>query len=368
MNDLFEGFEGVKLVEAASDPFADFEGVTLVDQAAPAAGGPLSAFRAKLADPKEYERIKKWAAYHGTTPEDPIVARRLTNPLNFPSYSTLMKLAESGDPDEVNRMTPEGNVDGLGLKAALMQFGHAGGIFRRRNDALVSRIAAGQELEVGDTRDIGAQIATGMSGVPRPNLRTFKKIEDMTRAEQDASVPKEIIDLVNQYDTPEAPLDARTRAEAIYAAAKSSATERAQIMEMAKEELDLREELTGKTGGFLEKAGVLAAKGMPTVGYGQTFLVGGALTGGLAGAAGLTAAGVKLAAAIGSGVLGGAVAGADKTSELLKADVDPSTGEVLAEGTDYDDARLRGYGYGAREAASEIATSKVLGVAFKGLD
>ena len=28
-------------------------------------GSPLSAFRAKLADPKEYERIKKWAAYHG---------------------------------------------------------------------------------------------------------------------------------------------------------------------------------------------------------------------------------------------------------------------------------------------------------------
>ena len=120
MNDLFEGFEGVKLVEAASDPFADFEGVTLVDQAAPAAGGPLSAFRAKLADPKEYERIKKWAAYHGMTPEDPIVAQRLTNPLNFSSYSTLNQLRMTGNPDEVNDLTPEGNVAGLGLKAAWM--------------------------------------------------------------------------------------------------------------------------------------------------------------------------------------------------------------------------------------------------------
>ena len=130
-------------------------------------------------------------------------------------------------------------------------------------------------------------------------MRTFKKIEDMTRAEQDASVPKEIIDLVNQYDTPEAPLDARTRAKAIYEAAKSSAMARAKTMEMAKEELALREELTGKTGGFLEKAGVLAAKGLPTVGYGNTFLVGHALTGGSAGAEGLTAAGVKTAAMIG---------------------------------------------------------------------
>ena len=92
MNDLFEGFEGVKLVEAASDPFADFEGVTLVDQTAPAAGDPLSAFRAKLADPKEYERIKRFAGYLGTTPEDTIVAQRLTNPLNFSSYSTLNQL------------------------------------------------------------------------------------------------------------------------------------------------------------------------------------------------------------------------------------------------------------------------------------
>ena len=118
MNDLFEGFEGVKPVEVASDPFADFEGVTPVGHALPAVGDPLSAFRAKLADPKEYERIKKWAGYHGTTPEDPIVAQRLTNTLNFSSYSTLMKLAESGDPDEVNDLTPEGNVAGLGLKAA----------------------------------------------------------------------------------------------------------------------------------------------------------------------------------------------------------------------------------------------------------
>ena len=371
MNDLFEGFEGVKLVEAASDPFADFEGVTLVDQAAPAAGGPLSAFRAKLADPKEYERIKKWAAYHGMTPEDPIVARRLTNPLNFPSYSTLMKLAESGDPEEANRMTPEGNVEGFGLKAAFYQYAHAGGAIRRRNDALVSRIAARQELEVGDTRDIGAQIATGMAGVPRPNLRTFKKIEDMTRAEQDASVPKEIIDLVNQYDTPEAPLDARTRAEAIYAAAKSSAMARAQIMEMAKEELALREELAGNTGGFLgflEKAGVLVAKGMPAVGSGNTFLVGSALTGGIAGAAGLTAAGVKTAAMIGSGVLGGAVSGVDKTTKLLSADINPDTGKVEKAGTDYDDARLRGYAYGAFEAATEVLLDKILGAVFKGAD
>ena len=124
MNDLFEGFEGVKPVEVASDPFAGFEGVTPVGHALPAAGDPLSAFRAKLADPKEYERIKRFAGYLGTTPEDPIVAKRLTNDPNFSSYSTLMKLAESGDPEEANRMTPEGNVDGSGLKAAFYQFGH----------------------------------------------------------------------------------------------------------------------------------------------------------------------------------------------------------------------------------------------------
>ena len=351
MNDLFEGFEGVKPVEAASDPFADFEGVTPVGQALPAVGDPLSAFRAKLADPKEYERIKRFAGYLGTTPEDPIVAERLTNPLNFSSYSTLNQLKTTGNVDEVNRMTPEGNVDGLGLKAALTQFGHAGGVLRRRNDALVSRIAAGQELEVGDTRDIGAQIATGMAGVPRPNLRTFKKIEDMTRAEQDATVPKEIVDLVNQYDSPEAPLDARTRAKAIYEAAKSSATAREQTMEMAAEELALREELTGKSDGFMNSLGVLAAKGMPTVGYGQTFLVGGAI-GGPAGA---------FAAAT-------AVSGADKTSELLTADINPDTGEMEKQGTDYDTARVRGYAYGAFEAASEQFTGKVLGTALKGLD
>ena len=351
MNDLFEGFEGVKPVEAASDPFAGFEGVTPVDQAAPAAGDPLSVFRAKLADPKEYERIKRFAGYLGTTPEDPTVAQRLTNPLNFSSYSTLNQLKTTGNVDEVNDLTPEGNVAGLGLKAALTQFGHAGGVLRRRNDALVGRIAAGQELEVGDTRDIGAQIATGMAGAPRPNLRTFKKIEDMTRAEQDATVPKEIVDLVNQYDTPEAPLDARTRAKAIYEAAKSSATAREQTMEMAAEELALREELTGKSDGFMNSLGVLAAKGMPTVGYGQTFLVGGAL-GGPAGA---------FAAAT-------AVSGADKTSELLTADINPDTGEVEKQGTDYDDARTRGYAYGAFEAASEQFTGKVLGGIFRGAD
>lgn len=367
MNDLFEGFEGVKPVEAASDPFAGFEGVKPVE-AAPAAGDPVSAFRAKLADPKEYARIKRWADYLGMTPEDPIVQQRLTNPLNFSTYSTLNQLKTTGNLDEVNDMTPEGNAAGTGLRAALTQFGHAGGIFRRRNDALVSRIAAGQEMEVGDTRDPTAQLATGMAGAPRPNLRTFKKLEDMTRAEQDATVPKEIVDLVNQYDTPEAPLDARTRAEAIYAAAKSSATAREQTMEMAAEELALREELTGKSDGFLNSAGILAAKGMPTVGYGNTFLVGGALAGGLGTAAGLAAGGVKLAATIGSGVLGGLVAGADKTSELLTADINPDTGEVDKQGTDYDDARLRGYAYGAFESSTEILTGKVLGVAFKWLD
>ena len=329
---------------------------------------PVSAFRAKLTDPKEYARIKRWAGYLGTTPEDPIVQQRLTNPMGFRDYSTLMQLQTTGNTDEVNDLTPEGNAAGTGLKAALMQFGHAGGIFRRRNEALVSRIAAGQELEVGDTRDPSEQLAKGMAGMPRPNLRTFKKIEDMTRAEQDATVPKEIVELVNQYDTPEAPLDAKTRAEAIYAAAQSSAMARAQTREMAAEELALREELTGKTDGFWNSAGILAAKGLPTVGYGQTFLVGSVLTGGLGGAAGLAAGGVKLAATIGSGVLGGLVAGADKTSELLTADVDPSTGEVLAEGTDYDDARLRGYAYGAFESSTEILTGKVLGATFKGLD
>ena len=344
MSDPFAGFEGVERIEPANDPFAGFEGVERLSQPSGVTpGSPLSAFRAKLADPKEYERIKRFAGYLGTTPEDPIVARRLTNPLNFPSYSTLMKLAESGDPDEVNRMTPEGNVAGFGLKAAWMQFGHAGGAIRRRDAATISRIAAGQELEVGDTRDIGAQIATGMAGVPRPNLRTFKKIEDMTRAEQDATVPKEIVDLVNQYDTPEAPLDARTRAKAIYEAAKSSAMARAKTMEMAKEELALREELTGKTGGFLERVGVLAAKGVPTVGYSNTFLA-------------LTPYGAGL------------VSGMDKTTELLSADIDPDTGEVVKQGTDYDDARLRGYAYGAFEAATEVLLNKILGAVFKGAD
>jgi len=337
MNDPFAGMPDV--IESGASPVDTFAGIPdeagdpfkdLPDVVTP--GGPVAAFRAKLADPKEYARIKRWAAYHGKTPEDPTVERRLTNPLNFPSYSTLLQLKMTGDLDEVNDMTPEGNVAGTGLRAALMQYGHAGGFFRRRNDAIVSRIAARQELEVGDTREFSVQIASGMAGAPRPNLRIFKKVEDMTRAEQDATVPKEIIDLVNQYDTPEAPLDARTRAEAIYAAAKSSATARAQTMEMAAEELALREELTGKTGGFLERAGVLAAKGMPSVGHGNTFLVGAALGGGLGEAAGLAAGGVKLAATIGAGVLGGLVAGADKTSELLTADVDPS-GEVLAEGT-----------------------------------
>ena len=109
-------------------------------------GDPLSAFRAKLADPKEYERIKRFAGYLGTTPEDPIVAQRLTNPLNFSSYSTLNQLKTTGNVDEANRMTPEGNVEGLGLKAARMQFGHACGVLRRLNYALVSRIAAVQWL------------------------------------------------------------------------------------------------------------------------------------------------------------------------------------------------------------------------------
>ena len=158
MSDPFAGFEGVERVKNPNDPFAGFEGVERLSQPVGATpGSPLSAFRAKLADPKEYERIKKWAAYHGMTPEDPIVARRLTNPLNFSSYSTLLQLMMTGNPDEVNDLTPEGNVAGLGLKAALMQFGHAGGIFRRRNDALISRIAAGQELELWGTRDIPAQ-------------------------------------------------------------------------------------------------------------------------------------------------------------------------------------------------------------------
>ena len=84
---------------------------------------------------------------------------------------------------------------------------------------------------------------------------------------------------------------------------------------------------------------MLAAKGMPTVGYSQTFLT-------------LTPYGAAL------------VSGMDKTTELLSADINPDTGEVEKQGTDYDTARVRGYAYGAFEAASEQYTGKVLGGIF----
>ena len=88
MNDPFAGMPDV--IESGASTVSAFAGIPdevgdpfkgLPDVVTP--DGPVSAFRAKLADPKEYARIKRWAAYHGTTPEDPTVERRLTNPRNF---------------------------------------------------------------------------------------------------------------------------------------------------------------------------------------------------------------------------------------------------------------------------------------------
>ena len=337
-NDPFAGFEGVQTTP--SDPFAGFEGVQPVSGKP---NDPVLGFADKMADPNERARVQRLAKSWGMQETDPAVQARLTEPMGFRTYTTLSQLAATGDTDEANGLDKNGKPTGLGLRAALTQFGHAGGAFRRRDAAITSRIAAGQELEVGDTRPFNQQIATGMAGMPVPNMRTFKKIEDMSRAEQDASVPKDVLDVVNQYDSPNAPLDAKTRAQKIYDLAQASAMSREQVKRDAAEELAIREELTGKSDGLVNTIGNLAAKGMPTVGYGNSFLVG-------------------------SWVLGGAVSGMDKASELLAADIDPETGKVLKAGDTYGEARLKGYGYGAFEGLSEVYTGKILGTALKGLD
>ena len=56
------------------------------------------------------------------------------------------------------------------------------------------------------------------------------------------------------------------------------------------------------------------------------------------------------------------ISGHKKTSELMSPTIDPDTGKVLVEGMDYGQAAAVGYAYGAFEAASEVALSKVVGV------
>ena len=104
---------------AASAGDFSFDAVKIEDPRPPVVVGTPDAsakFDAKMADQKERERIVRFAADLGTTPDDPVVRQRLTNPPNFSTTATLMKLAENGNPDEANTMTPEGNAAGLGLK------------------------------------------------------------------------------------------------------------------------------------------------------------------------------------------------------------------------------------------------------------
>ena len=349
---MADGFEGdVKITPIDASASSDFEGdVRFTPKSdfegdvrfTPSSDTPASKFTAMLYDAAGRARLSKQAARMGTTVDNPEFQARMQTPMGFRTRTTLMQLADTGNPDETDDLDEQGRPTGLGLKAALIQFGQAGGAPRRRNDATISRIAAGQELEVGDTRSSDEIFAEGMGGTPAP-MKQYKKIEDMTRAEQDATVPKEILDVVNQNDAADLPMDAKSRARMIYDVAKAGAMSREQTRKMASEEIAIREELTGKSDGLINTVGNIFAQGMPTVGYGNTFLVG--------------------------GVAGGALAsGIDKTTELLAADIDPDTGEVKKFGEDYDTARVRGYGYGAFEALSEKYTGKVLGVAFRGLD
>lgn len=350
MTDPFAGFEQ-PVDSSAADPFAGFE--QPLDEKADTLSDPIAAYKAMRADVEGGKRLAKFADRHGTTPDDPTVIKRLTTPLDFRTYTTLSQQATTGDRSETDSIGEDGKPTGLGVKAAITMFGNAGGIFRRRRDATISRIAAGQEVELGDITLTPQERAEfppmteeeKVAAQQMHSIRKYKKVEDMTLKEQDATVPREILDIVDQQSYPDTnPIaKAQIRARLIYETAQAGAMNREANREAAKEELALREELTGKSDGFLNSVGTLAAKGMPTVGYGTSFLVGGA-------------------------PLAAFTAGMDKSSELLSADVDPETGAVTTKGEGYAGAQIRGFGYGAFEAASEAYTGKVLGRLLKGLD
>jgi hypothetical protein len=177
-----------------------------------------------------------------------------------------------------------------------------------------------------------------------------------------------ILDVVNQYDTPENPLSAQDRAQAILTVAQAGTSDRERIKQKASAMFALNKELTGDSDGAWGTAKSIAAEGLPTVGYGMTFAAGAILGGGVGGLVGLTGTAAGAATVAGQVAVGAGTSGYNKTTGLLEATTDADTGEVKEHGMDYDEAALRGYGYGTAEAVTEIATGHVLGLGFKVLN